>query len=104
MCSMKRALLMWLVPLFLIVGAASAAFSYWSYRGMVAEFMDSQMEQIGQSIAVQDEPMLPPSPSQERIHKWGAYVVQVHGADGALLATTYPKLTAAPSSGRDSTM
>ncbi len=36
MCSLKRVLLMWLVPLFLIVGAASAAFSYWSYRGMVA--------------------------------------------------------------------
>jgi two-component system, OmpR family, sensor kinase len=95
MCSLKRVLLMWLVPLFLIVGAASAAFSYLSYRGMVREFMDSQMEQIGQSIAVQDEPVLPPSPSDERLHKWGAYVVQVYGADGRLLASTYSKLAAA---------
>ena len=87
MCSLRRVLLMWLVPLFLIVGAASAAFSYWSYRGMVREFMDSQMEQLGQSIAAQDEPVLPPSPTAERVHKWGAYVVQVYGADGALLAT-----------------
>ena len=85
---------MWLVPLFLIVGAASAAFSYLSYRGMVSQFMDSQMEQIGQSIAAQDEPVLPPSPSAERLHKWGAYIVQVYGADGRLLATTYPKLAA----------
>ena len=96
MCSMKRVLLMWLVPLFLIVGAASAAFSYWSYRSMVREFMDSQMEQLGQSIAVQDEHMMPPSPSNERIHKWGAYVVQVYGADGRLQATSFPKLAAGP--------
>jgi two-component system OmpR family sensor kinase len=94
MCSLKRVLLMWLVPLFLIVGAVSAAFSYLSYRGMVREFMDSQMEQIGQSIVAQEEPVLPPSPSAERLHKWGAYIVQLYGADGALLATTYPKLAA----------
>lgn len=96
MCSMRRVLLMWLVPLFLIVGAASAAFSYWSYRSMVREFMDSQMEQLGQSIAVQEEHMMPPSPSAERIHKWGAYVVQVYGADGRLQATSLPKLAAVP--------
>ena len=31
MCSMRRVMLMWLVPLFLVVGATSAAFSYWGY-------------------------------------------------------------------------
>jgi len=94
MCSMRRVLLMWLVPLFLIVGAASATFSYWSYSTMVREFMDSQMEQLGESIAMQDEHVLPPSPSTERLHKWGAYVVQVYGADGRLLVTSFPKLGA----------
>lgn len=94
MCSMRRVLLMWLVPLFLIVGAASATFSYWSYSTMVREFMDSQMEQLGESIAMQDEHTLPPSPSAERIHKWGAYVVQVYGADGRLQVSSYPKLGA----------
>jgi two-component system OmpR family sensor kinase len=92
MCSMKRVLLMWLVPLFLIVGAASAAFSYWSYSTMVREFMDSQMEQLGESIAMQEEHMMPPSPSVERVHKWGAYVVQVYGADRQLQVSSLPKL------------
>jgi len=96
MCSMKRVLLMWLVPLFLTVGATAAALSYWSYCTMVREFMDSQMEQLGQSIALQEEHLLPPSPSAERIHKWGAYVVQVYGADGRLQATSLPKLAASP--------
>ncbi len=92
MCSLKRVLLMWLVPLFLLVGAASAAFSYWSYSQMVREFMDSQMEQLGQSIAAQEDHMMPPAPTAERVHKWGSYVVQVYGADGRLVATSWPKL------------
>ena len=92
MCSMRRVLLMWLIPLFLIVGAASAAFSYWSYRSMVREFMDSQMEQLGQSIAAQDEHLMPPTSSPERIHKWGFYIVQVYDARGVLQASSYPAL------------
>jgi signal transduction histidine kinase len=99
MCSLRRVLLMWLVPLFLIVGAASAAFSYWSYSTMVREFMDSQMSQLGESIALQDEHLMPPTPSPERIHKWGAYVVQVFGADGRLHLSSLPKLAAGPQPG-----
>lgn len=94
MCSMKRVLLMWLVPLFLLVGAASAAFSYWTYSSMVREFMDSQMEQLGDSISAQEEHTLPPSPTSERVHKWGSYVVQVYGADGRLHASSWPPLGA----------
>ncbi len=96
MCSLRRVLLMWLVPLFLIVGATSAAFSYWSYSTMVREFMDSQMSLLGESIAMQDERLVPPVPSAERIHKWGAYVVQVYGTDGKLEASSWPRLMAGP--------
>ncbi len=92
MCSMKRVLLMWLVPLFLLVGAASAAFSYWSYSTMVREFMDSQMEQLGDSIAIQPGHLTPPTPTAERVNKWGAYVVQVYGADGRLQMSSWPEL------------
>ena len=94
MCSLRRALLMWLVPLFLIVGAASACFSYWSYSRMVSEFMDDQMQQLAHSIAAQDDHVVPPVQSRERIHHRGAYVIQVYGADGTLLATSWPQLTA----------
>jgi two-component system OmpR family sensor kinase len=94
MCSLRRVLLMWLVPLFLLVGAASAAFSYWSYRQMVGEFMDSQMEQLGQSIVMQEEHTIPPPLTAERVHKWGSYAVQVYGADGRLVASSWPTLAA----------
>lgn len=95
MCSLRRVLLMWLVPLFLLVGAGSAAFSYWSYRQMVGEFMDSQMQALGDSFAAQEEHTLPPAPSTERVHKWGMYVIQVYGANGALMASSWPELSAA---------
>ncbi|MDP3761659.1 MAG: ATP-binding protein [Ramlibacter sp.] len=94
MCSLRRVLLMWLVPLFLLVGAASAAFSYWSYSLMVREFMDSQMQQLGDSIAMQDEHTTPPVLSAERVHKWGAYVIQVYGPGSGPAATSWPKVAA----------
>ena len=94
MCSLRRVLLMWMVPLFLLVGAASAVFSYWSYSKMVGEFMDDQMAQLGQSIVMQDEHMMPPPLTAERIHKWGSYAVQVYGTDGTLVASSWPTLAA----------
>ena len=92
MCSVKRVLLMWLVPLFLIVGVTSAAFSYWTYSSMVREFMDSQMDQLGESIAAQGEHTMPPSPTAARVHDWGAYVVQVYAADGSLHASSWRQM------------
>ena len=92
MCSIRRALMLWMLPLFLLVGAASAAFSYWSYCRMVAAFMDDQMEQLGQSISMHDEHITPPRQSAERVHKWGVYVTQVYAADGRLLVTSWPEL------------
>jgi signal transduction histidine kinase len=94
MCSLRRALLLWLVPLFLLVGAATAAYSYWSYGRMVNEFMDEQMQQLAQSIAASEQPMPPMAPSAERIHQRGTYVIQVWGPDGKLQATSWPELTA----------
>lgn len=96
MCSLRRAMLLWLVPLFLIVGAASAVISYWSYNRMVSEFMDDQMQQLGQHIASggQDGFMALPPLTAERAHKWGSYVAQVYGSDGTLRATTWPELKA----------
>jgi len=92
LCSIRRALMLWLVPLFLAVGAASAAFSYWSYSRMVAAFMDDQMEQLANSIAMHDEHVPPPVQNAERVHRWGNYVTQVYTADGRLLMTSWPQL------------
>jgi two-component system, OmpR family, sensor kinase len=95
MCSLRRAMLLWLVPLFLVVGAASAAFSYWTYSNMVSEFMDDQMQQLGQSIAGgpgHDGFLAAPAQTPERIHKWGTYVTQVYAPDGRLQVTSWPEL------------
>ncbi len=95
MCSLRRALLLWLVPLFLLVGAASAALSYWSYSRMVSEFMDDQMRQIAHSIAAQEEQVVPPTLSRERVHYRGAYVIQVFEPDATLHATSWPQVDTA---------
>lgn len=98
MCSLRRALLFWLVPLFLLVGAASAAFSYWTYTRMVASFMDEQMQQLGDSLAAREDRVVLPQVTPERVHKWGSYVGQVWTPDGRLEAVSMtgvdaPKMT-----------
>jgi signal transduction histidine kinase len=95
MCSLRRALLMWLVPLFVLVGLASAAFAYWSYGRMVDTFMDDQMEQLALSISSNEGYMPNMALTPERAHKWGTYVTQVFGADGRVQVTTFPELHAA---------
>jgi signal transduction histidine kinase len=92
MCSIRRALMLWLLPMFLVVGAASAAFSYWVYGRMVSSFLDVQMEQLGVAL-VSQEGMQPPRQTAEQVHKWGAYVVQAYDGKGTLVRTTWPELS-----------
>jgi two-component system OmpR family sensor kinase len=94
MCSLRRALLIWLVPLFLLVGLLSAAVSYWSYGRMVGTFMDDQMEQLALSVAANESYAPQAGLTDERAHKWGTYVTQVFGADGRLQVTALPQLAA----------
>ncbi|QJW83642.1 hypothetical protein HK414_04885 [Ramlibacter terrae] len=82
MCSIRRAMMLWLLPMFLLVGATSAALSYWTYGRMVNGFMDEQMQQVAYSVSAHQVAQLPQQ-TPERIHKWGAYVVQVFDASGA---------------------
>lgn len=89
LCSLRRALLLWLVPVFVLVGAGSAAVAYWSYNRMVAVFMDDQMALLADSIASQEEPLPLPALTRERVLMWGTYVVQMHGADGRVLSTSW---------------
>lgn len=91
MCSLRRALMLWLVPLFLLVGALSAVASYWSYSMMVSTFMDEQMQQL--ATALGDNHSIQPAPlNAERVEKWGAYVVQTYDRKGALQVTSWPEV------------
>ena len=92
LCSIRRALLLWLVPVFLLVGVGGAVLSYWSYARMVGTFMDEQMQQLASALA--DNRDIRPAPlNAERVLKWGAYVVQTYDAAGALQVTSWPELT-----------
>lgn len=87
MCSMRRALLLYLVPVFVIVGAAAASVTYWSYSRMTDAFMDDQMQQLAMALAA-NEAVQPGMQNAERIHQWGAYVVQTYAPNGRLQATS----------------
>lgn len=91
MCSLRRALMLWLVPVFLLVGAGSAAVSYWSYSRMVGQFLDDQMEQLAEALSDNQMPQ-PARQTAERVHKWGVYVVQTFDAQGVQQVTSFPEL------------
>lgn len=89
MCSLRRALMLWLVPMFIIVGVGSAGVTYWSYVKMVGMFLDDQMEQLADALVTNEMPQ-PPQLTGERVQQWGAYVVQTWTPDGALQVTSFP--------------
>lgn len=89
MCSIRRALMLWLVPVFLLVGAGSAGFAYWMYANMVSGFMDDQMEQLAQAVAAGSVDKPPMELSEERVHKWGNYIIQVHAGNGGLVSSSW---------------
>ena len=92
MCSIRRAMMLWLVPLFLAVGTMAAVISYWSFSRMVNTFMDEQMQQLATALA--DNQTIQPMPlDAERVLKWGAYVVQTYDPTGVKKVTSWPDLT-----------
>jgi two-component system OmpR family sensor kinase len=91
MCSMRRALLLWLLPVFLLVGATSAAVSYWTYSRMVDSFMDEQMQQLAIALAT-NQAVEPAVQNAERVDHWGAYVVQTFSPQGRLQVTSWPEV------------
>lgn len=100
LCSIRRAMMMWLVPLFLVVGVSSAVLSYWSYSRMVGTFMDDQMQQLATAL-VDNHMVQPGMQNAERVHQWGAYVVQTFDGAGRPQVSSLPDVRVAlqPGSG-----
>lgn len=92
LCSLRYALLVWLLPLFVLVGAASAGVAYWSYNQMVSTFMDNQMELLAGSLRAQGADIMLPELTAEQVNEWGSYVVQVFDTDGSLQKNSWPEL------------
>lgn len=97
MCSLRRALLLWLVPLFLLVGAGSAGMAYWNSTSMMSRLMDSQMQQLADALAASEQVANTPPASAQSVDTAGAYVTQVFDRSGHLLAGSWPALAAAAS-------
>ncbi len=92
LCSLRGVLMMWLLPVFLLVGTVSAVGAYWSYTSMVGTFMDDQMTLLAESLAAQNEPPSLPTLGRKQVHEWGSYAVQVFGKGGGLQMASWPEL------------
>lgn len=87
--SIRRTLLLWLVPTFLIVAMLTAGLSYRMFTHMVADFLDDQMLQLGNSVAQHGQPIVPPNASTDRVLERGIYVIQIFDPDGQLAAASW---------------
>jgi two-component system, OmpR family, sensor kinase len=92
MCSLRGVLMMWLLPVFVLVGAVSAAGAYMSYTRMVGNFMDDQMVLLAESLAVQSTPLSLTLVGGQQVNEWGTYAVQVFGPRGGLVSASWPEL------------
>lgn len=93
MTSLRKQLLMWLVPVFLAVAVISSVWTYYMYGFMVGKFMDGQMRVLADSHVegTLGLPTLRPLTDHD-ISEGGALVVQVWDKEGGLLTTSYPAL------------
>jgi two-component system, OmpR family, sensor kinase len=87
---MRRAMMVWLVPVFLAVGISAAVLSYWSYSRMVSMFMDDQMQQLAGALL--DNHMPQPGLQDAARVDGGAYVVQTFDAAARPQVTSWPPL------------
>jgi two-component system, OmpR family, sensor kinase len=90
--SLRKSLVMWLVPVFLAVAVIATVCTYYMFGNMVSWFMDSQMHVLADSHA--EETLGPPTLRRLTAHEVdkGALVIQIWDARGGLLASSYPAL------------
>ena len=90
--SLRKQLLVWLVPVFLAVAVIASVWTYSMFGSMVRWFMDSQMQVLADSHSA--ETLGPPNlrPLTDHHVGKGGLVVQIWDAQGKLLSTSYPSL------------
>lgn len=92
MNSLRRQLLLWLLPPYLAAAAATTAATYWSYGGMIDQFMDDQLRALGVSYLGQGGAPSLQALDAHSVERWGAPVVQMRNADGSIAANAWPPL------------
>jgi two-component system, OmpR family, sensor kinase len=90
--SLRRQLLLWLVPVFLAAALIAVGCTYYMFGSMVSWFMDSQMQVLAESHTA--ETIGPPAlrPLADHHIQKGGVVVQIWDGQGGLLTSTFPAL------------
>ena len=90
--SLRRHLLLWLVPVFLAAALIAVGCTYYMFGAMVSWFMDSQMQVLAESHTA--ETIGPPAlrPLTDHHIEKGGVIVQIWDGQGSLLTSTYPAL------------
>jgi signal transduction histidine kinase len=90
--SLRKHLLVWLLPVFLVAAVIATVWTYYMFGNMVSMFMDNQMSVLADSHSV--ETLGPPTlrPLSEHHVEKGGLIVQIWDGQGSLLTTSYPAL------------
>jgi hypothetical protein len=90
--SLRKHLLVWLIPVFLASAVIAAVWTYYMFGSMVSMFMDGQMRVLADSHAA--ETLSLPTLRQLTDHEVskGSLIVQIWDGQGRLLTTSYPSL------------
>jgi signal transduction histidine kinase len=92
MRSLRKHLLVWLLPVFLVAAIVASVWTYYMFGNMVSMFMDNQMSVLADSHAV--ETIGPPTlrPMTDHHIEKGGLIVQIWDGQGSLLTSSYPDL------------
>lgn len=92
MTSLRKHLLVWLVPVFLGAAVIATVCTYYMFGNMVSWFMDSQMRVLADSHAEQTPGPPALRPLTEHNVEKGDPIVQIWDGQGRLLTSSYPAL------------
>ena len=94
MTSLRKHLLVWLLPVFLAAAIIATVWTYYMFGNMVSMFMDGQMSVLADSHAA--ETFGPPTlrPLTDHHVEKGALIVQIWDGQGSLLTSSYPAVAA----------
>lgn len=93
MSSLRKQLLVWLLPLYVVAAIIVATVTYYMYGKVVSSFMDSQLQLFADSHAASSgpAPSLKPLAGQDVVRN-GALVVQIWNRSQRLVTSSWPEL------------
>ena len=91
--SLRKQLMTWLLPLYVVAAIVAATVTYYMYGNVVSFFMDSQLRLFADSHAMSSgaAPALRPLTAHNVIYQ-GDMLVQIWDRSHRLVATSYPDL------------